>query len=491
MATSRLLATAAVALATLAPLPAWAQAGDAASADPTTLNVSFLNRPHTVAVPPGWTATPGEDSVSYAPPKGKLRGEVDCFVIAVSGQFSGNTPKEFAKTIATKQKDQSMPWGALTEPDDMTFVGLPAGLISVGGTNPETKQAEAMVILVAPGTDIAYAFVVKGRTDDIQDLSGDLATIINGVQPGAKAPSGSSKASPGGTGTGTGCVGFGCNAGPAPTVDDPPWGLGVQGLSNRWRVEAKKGSYVFQSARPETRVTVSHRWKDDPSFKASMKKLNFAKAKLGKLDALLVQDGGKKTWYVTLGAQVTSIELAGADLAAAEADAWPEFLGALSLVKKDTPPINNEKKGVRMTLANGLSLELAKGWFFNDALAAGATFGVKDKAGYVMIQVRTAHVDEDGAEPFNDEFSQTQLKCKNAGGKPEESKVNVEGARDARQVRCVMDKAADKKLAKDIPKVVVLVRGKGMHMFLFAKADGLDIPDARVADFLGSLNLPH
>jgi hypothetical protein len=248
---------------------------------------------------------------------------------------------------------------------------------------------------------------------------------------------------------------------------------------------------VFQAAKPETRVTVTHRWKDDPGFKAAMKKTTGAKAKLGKLDALLVAEGGKKTWYVTLGAQVTTIELAGADLAAAEADAWPEFLGALSLVKKDTPPLNNEKKGVRMTLANGLSLELAKGWFFNDALAAGATFGVKDKAGYVMIQVRTAHVDEDGAEPFNDEFSATQLKCKNAGGKPEESKVNVDGARDARQVRCVMDKAADKKLGKDIPKVVVLVRGKGMHMFLFAKADGVDIPDARVADFLGSLNLPH
>jgi hypothetical protein len=228
MGTSRLLATAAVALATLATLasvPAWAQAGDSASTDPTTMNVSFLSRPHTVAVPPGWTATPGEDSVSYTPPKGKLRGQVDCFVIAVSGQFSGNTPKEFAKTIATKQKDQSMPWGALTEPDDMTFVGLPAGLISVGGTNPETKQAEAMVILVAPGTDIAYAFVVKGRTDDIQDISGDLAIIINGVQPAAKATSPSAP-STGAPGTGsTGCVGFGCNTGPAPTVDDPPWGL--------------------------------------------------------------------------------------------------------------------------------------------------------------------------------------------------------------------------------------------------------------------------
>jgi hypothetical protein len=498
MGTSRWLATTAVALATLAPATAWAQA---APTDPTPLSVSFLGRPHTVMVPPGWTATPGEDSVSFAPPKDKLRGELDCFVIAVSGQFSGNTPKEFAKTIAGKQKDQSMPWGTLTDPDDMTFVGLPAGLISVGGTNPETKQSEAMVILVAPGTDIAYAFVVKGRTDDISDVSGDLATIINGVQPGAKGggggkpggfgsgSSGNGGATPGGSGGG--CVGFGCSAGPAPTIDDPPWGLGVSGLSSRWRVETRKGSYVFMAAKPDARVTVSHRWKDDPGYKAMMKGAKGAKAKLGKLDALVVDDGKKKTWHVTLGSQVTTIELAGADLAAAEADAWPECVNALSLVKKDTPPLNNDKTGVRMTLANGLSLELGKGWFFNDALASGATFGVKEQGSYVMVQVRTAKVDEDGAEPFNDEFSATQLKCKNAGGKPEESKVTVEGAKDARQVRCVMDKSADKNLGKDIPKVVVLVRGRGMHMFLFAKADGLDIPDARVGDFLASLNLPR
>ncbi len=477
--TSKMLATVVVAFAALAPSSAWAQSGDA-----TTQNVTLLNRPHVFVVPPGWTATPAADSVSFAPPAGKARGEINCFVLAVEGQFSGQNPKDFAKTIAQSQQKESMPWGTITDPDDMTFVGLPAALISIGGTNPETKNAEAMVILVAPGKDIAYAFVVKGRTDDIQDISGELAMIINGVQPGGKVGGGKN-------GAGADCVGFGCQAGPAPTIDDPPWGLGVQGLSNRWRVEAKKGSYVFQAAKPEARVTVTHKWKDDPGYKAQLKKAGGAKAKLGKLDALVVEEGGKKTWHVTLGSQVTLIELAGADLAAAEADAWPEFVGALSLVKKDTPPINNEKKGVRMTLANGLSLELAKGWFFNDALAAGATFGVKEKTGYVMVQVRTAKVDDDGADPFNDEFAATQLKCKNAGGKPEESKLKVEGARDARQVRCVMDKAADKKLGKDIPKVVVIVRGRGMHMFMFAKADGLDIPDARVADFLGSLNLPR
>src|SRR5258706_240692 len=335
------LAPAAVALAILVPGTARAQSAP----EPSTQAVVFIGKPHRVVVPAGWTAAPGEDRVAFTPPKDKLRGEVDCFVIAVAGQFAGNAPKDFAKVVATKQKDQSMPWGTLTDPDDMTFVGLPAGLISVGGVNPETKNQEAMVILVAPTADMAYAFVVKGRTDDIQDISGDLATIINGVQPGAKGDGGSK-----GGGSGTGCVGFGCQSGPAPSIDDPPWGLDVSGLSNRWRVEAKKGSYVFQAARPETRVTVSHRWKDDPGYKAAMK---------------------------------------------------------------------------------------------------------------------------------------------TAGGKAEESKLKVDGARDARQVRCVMDKNADKTLGKDIPKVVVIVRGHGMHMFLFAKADGLDIPDARVADFLGSLALPH
>ena len=473
------------ALATVAPGVARAQSNDEAS----TRKGVLVGRPHVFAVPPGWTFEQQKDSVVFTPPAGRMKGDFGCFVLAVEGQFAGQTPKDFAKAIAQSQQKESMPWGTITDPDDMTFVGLPAALISIGGTNPTTKGAEAMVILVAPDKDLAYAFVAKGRTDDIQDNAGDLAMIINGVVPGNgnTGSVGPGKNGPGGDG----CVGFGCNAGPAPTVDDPPWGLGVQGLSNRWRIENRKGSYVFAAAKPDTRVTVTHRWKDAPDYKQAMKKARGSKAKLGNLDALLVEDAGKKTWHVTLGSQVTVIELAGADLAAAEADAWPEFVKSLSLIKKDTPPINNEKKGVRMTLANGLSLELTKGWFFNDAIASGATFGVKEKAGYIMVQVRTAHVDDDGSDPFNDEFSATQLKCKNAGGKPEESKVNVAGARDARQVRCVMNKSADKTLAKDVPKVVVIVRAKGMHLFLFAKADGLDIPDVRVADFLASLNLPR
>jgi hypothetical protein len=482
------------ALAALAPAPAFAQAAPEAS----TQNVKLLGRPHVVVTPPGWTSQPADDSVAFTPPAGRTKDTFNCFVLAVEGQFGGQTPKDFAKAIAQSQQKESMPWGTITEPDEMTFVGLPAALISIGGTNPDNKNAEAMVILVAPSKDIAYAFVVRGRTDDIQDNAGDLAMIINGVAPGSSGgggggggKNGPGKNGPGAGGDGTGCVGFGCNTGPAPSVDDPPWGLGVQGLSNRWRLENKKGKYIFMAAKPDAQVTVSHVWKDDPTYKATIKKARGAKAKLGKLDALLVEDGSKKTWHVTLGAQVTVIELSSSNLKAAEADAWPEFLGALTLVKKDTPPINNEKKGVRMTLANGLSLELGKGWFFNDAIASGATFGIKERGSYVMVQVRTAKVDDDSTQPFDDEFAAAQIKCKNAGGRQEESKLNVGGARDARQVRCVMDKTADKKLGKDIPKVVVIVRARGMHMFLFAKADGLDIPDARVADFLASLNLPR
>ena len=488
---SRKLLVVAVALssvAILAPAPARAQ-----SAEPGTVNANLVGRPHSFVVPPGWTGQPGDDSVVFTPPSGKMHGDFNCFVLAVGGQFAGQAPKDFARTLAQGQQKESMPWGAVTEPDDMTFVGLPAALISVGGTNPTSNAAEAMVILVAPASDIAYAFVVKGRTDDIQATSSELAMIINGVQPtsaGKPGPAGNKNAPAGSQPAGEpGCVGFGCNAGPAPTIDDPPWGLGVQGLSKRWRVENDKGKYVFMAAKPDTRVTVTHRWKDDAGYKASLKKAKGAKAKLGRHDALLVEEAGKKTWHITLGAQVTVIELAGRDLAAAEADAWPEFLNALSLVKKDTPPIANAKKGVRMTLANGVSIELAKGWMFTDSLAAGATYAVREKKGFTLVQVRTGST-EGALDPFSDEYVAAQWQCKPVG-RVQETTLSVTGATKVRQSVCQVNPGADKTLVKDVPKIVVLAEGPGVQMFLFAKSDGSDIPETRVREFLTAISLPR
>jgi hypothetical protein len=419
-------------------------------------------------LPPGWTATDSDTGVNFLPPPGRVRGDFGCFVASFPGGVGGRSAVQFAKDVAATHKKDHMPWADITEPDEFNFMGVPAALITVGGVNPSTKVQEASMFLLAPGDNVIYAFVAAGRLDDLQDNAQDLVGIINGV----RADDGKAAPAPGTPGGG--CVGFGCASGAPPAVADPPWGLEVAGLSDKWVVRAVKNSYVF-TAKGGPQITVRHLWPDNPEFVAARKTAQ--KSKLGRHAALVVDGKNKRSWYLEVGKLVTVVDLAATDVASAEAQVMDEFVEAFTLARRDFAHRNDAKRSMRVAMANGVSYPLANGWFFNDVGARGAAFGVKVGAGFALVQVRTAKVAK-GADAFAEDLQAVELQCKIWKGKPVQDKVDVPGTGLSRRLRCEPTSESLKELRPWY--VLVLERGK-TQVFLFGTSTDAKIkPDDRV-----------
>jgi hypothetical protein len=432
-------------------------------------------------VPPGWTATDNAEGVAFAPPPGRLRAGFECWVAAFSGSAGERTAIQFAKDVAKGHKDKTMPWADVTEPDDFTFMGEKGALITVGGTNPASKTPEAAMFLLAPGKGVIYAFVAAGRLDDLQDNAQDLVAIINGV----RSDDGKADPRPGNPGgKGGGCVGFGCGGGPPPAISEPPWGLEVSGLSDKWVVRAQKNFYVF-TAKGGTQVTVRHLWPDSAEMTAARKAAK--KAKLGRHPALVVEGKNKKTWFLEVGKLVTVVDLSASDVASAESQVMGEFVDAFSLVKRDFSHRNDGKKGVRMTVANDVSLELPAGWFFHDVGARGAAFGVKAGSGFALVQVRTAKVAA-GVDAFAEDLQAVDLQCKMWKGHPTSDTVEVPGFGKARRLRCAPSRGSNKDLR---PWYVLVLEARGLQVFLFGTSSDPKIqPDNRVLELAAHITPP-
>jgi hypothetical protein len=416
-------------------------------------------------LPPGWTASDSDTGVNLAPPPGRVRGEFGCFVAAFTGGAGGRTPAQFAKDVAATHKKDHMPWADITEPDEFNFMGVPAALITVGGVNPTTKQNEASMFLLAPGENVIYAFVAAGRLDDLQDNAQDFVAIINGVRAddGKAAPA---------AGKPGGCVGFGCGGGAPPAVSDPPWGLEIDGLSDKWVVRAVKNNYVF-TAKSGPQITVRHVWSDHPEWLAAKKKAQ--KAKLGRHPAFVVEGKNKKSWFVELAGLVTVVDLSATDVASAEGQVMAEFVDAFSLARRDFAGRNNPKKAARVPMANGVSFSAGNGWFFNDVGARGAAFGVKVGAGFAMVQVRTAR---GKADAFAEDLQAVDLQCKMWKGTPTLDKVEVPGTGLSRRLRCQPTKDSLKELR---PWYVLVLERNNVQVFLFGTSTDAKIrPDDRV-----------
>ena len=164
-----------------------------------------------------------------------------------------------------------------------------------------------------------------------------------------------------------------------------------------------------------------------------------------------------------------------------------EFVDAFSVVKRDFSHRNNGAKGVRMTVANNLSLELPKGWFFNDVGARGAAFGVKEGAGFALVQVRTAKVTSGDA--FAEDLQAVEIQCKMWRGTPTSDSVEVPGFGKTRRLRC----AAGKQSPKDLrPWYVLVLEARGMQVFLFGTSTDLKIqPDKRVLELATHITPPR
>jgi hypothetical protein len=490
-ATLALLGFAAGLAAVLSPAPAAAQAGG-----PPRAFLSGIE--HEFFVPPNWEFIPvtKDNQVHFKPAqslmqKGK-REDFVCGMTVFEGQI-GNDPLAAIKQVSEGQKKER-PWMEVSDPKEMVFAGARGGLIVMVGNDPEKNgDSVAMVVAMAQLGPNVYLFLGQGFSDDIGALAGDMGLIINGVKPLS-----------GGGGGGGGQLGGGALGGsrnrpaepprPGPSVSDPPWGLEVRELPNSWRLANEQGKYVFYAQNGATTVTVSHAWADA----GYVKRLKGAsKVTIGGNDAWQVEDknaAGAKVvrYHVVAGEQATVFELGGTDLALAKDKIWPEFAGAVKIAKAAAPK-RGGTRGVTVTLANGVGVNLGKPWSFEDFVASGATFKAADKGGVVFVQLRTAKV-VGNEDPFTPQINKVKIQCQTDGGIYDEGTVDFGGAKSTYKLRCKPSPKADPKKAKKFrPMEIVVLEGKAVHVMLFARAGddkASEAPDAVVEKFLDGVTLP-
>jgi hypothetical protein len=450
-------------------------------------SLTMAGRKVSVTVPAGWQRTDTQTGAAvYSAPDGKAQGLLLLIFFTIDNpDFQGKSALEVTRTLGANYQKNEMTWAKLEDPQEGVFMGMPAGMLLMRGTNPETKVEEVTIIVSAVDGKTALIAAITGRTDDVQENSEQLAMLITSAKLGGGEPPAVGK--PGGKNGPAGGPAGTKNGGKPPgapplAVVDPPWGLEVRGLSGDWQVLNQEGRYVFlRTGRgtPAT-ITVSHAWADA----GYGKRLKGAKkGRLGELDAFIVESANRRVYHVVTGEQATIIDLTSNKLAEATTSALPEFVAGLRLTKVTPHPRMDRRKGVAMSLANGVTLSLGKGWVYEDAIAGGGNYSRQDGGTYVFAQVRSAPA---GGDPFAGAVNAVRLRCVNFGGELAETRTRL-GGRDARRLSCTPKKGAKRELA---PMTAVVADSGKVSTFVFLTAGAKALPEARLAEVLGGLVLP-
>jgi hypothetical protein len=443
-------------------------AGDGTS---QIVNYPFAGKTSEVTVPAGWTSTQNDNgTLVFSAPADKVTGTLYVLMLAVDAT-EGATIDTLAPQIATLFKDNQMPYGKAEDPSDFDFMGAAGKGIVLRGVNPETKAADVALVVTAIDGKKTLVCIMFGTSADIQTNSEDLASIVVSARFVTPQP-----------------VAHGGHNGPRksgsapPPVDDPTWGLEITGLDGDWRMEAQKGAYVYATTKvvPAT-ITVRHAWAD-PSY---TRKLHGKPTKVGKVDAIVVEGKNERTYHIIVGQQATEIELVSPRRDEAEAKVLPTFVRGLKINEVD-PPRRKARTGVNMALANGVHLQLGKGWAYEDSFAAGGNYSNGSGRNLVYVQLRTSRRVKGGGAPFAAALASVKVRCADFRGAYLENETTL-GGRKARRVTCTPKKGSSRQLAP----MTAIVTGEGeVAAFVFATTTARSLAEPRVKEFLAGVVLP-
>jgi hypothetical protein len=289
-------------------------------------------------------------------------------------------------------------------------------------------------------------------------------------------------------------------------LDDPQFGVTLEGLEAGWNISIGKekgpgqkvpiGIWQLTSpGKPEVDLKIRRFW-TDKSFKASFGKKPAIK-KVHDVELYVTENADKKaktttrTYSIPRADHAVQIEatFATADLADVDKKVLPAFFDALTL---STPPtlVHGQRKGVEMTIANGVKISLPEPWSLVEVAASGAVYNFSSKeAGSITVFTRARVAAGGVVDPFTVEENGFRKSCedpKGNKGKVDEKDVAFKNAEEAKRYRCRNGKSGS---------VMILARGKGasaVHFMLVAYYDNgsNETPDGVALDFATYVKLP-
>ncbi len=444
---------------------------------------NLAGKQHHLTVPSGWSTYEKNGGVGFTPPMEKLHGAFECRLDAVQGEVKDVTAK--SKKLAADEQTAHQTWATVTDGNPFKIGEAPAAITFLSGQPPQGAfQLSMFVVWTANG--LTYQFVADGPSEDMDALSGEMSAIVYGVSYGKNAPAQTLKTN-------------------KVNLDDPQFGITLQGLDPSWTISIGKekgpgqkvpvGIWMIESpGKPAVAIKVRRFW-IDKSFKNGFGKKPTIK-KVQSTDLYVTEAVDKKaktttrTYSIVRADHAVQIEASAltAELAEADKKVLPVFFDALTLT---TPPAlpHAQRKGVELTIANGVKIALPEPWALLEVAAAGAIFQYASKeAGSITVFTR-ARRGGGVVDPFTAESNGFHKSCedpKGNKGKVDEKDVSFKNAEEAKRYRCRNGKSGS---------VMILARGKGddpVHLMVVAYYDSgsSETPDGVALDFTTYVKLP-